>query len=222
MNFAGSTRMSKNPITVLVVDDHPVFRQGLSSILEEETGIQVIGEASNGRDALKKCEILHPNVVIMDIQMPELNGIDATVLIKRDYPSTNVVVLTTFEGDVHAMRAIKAGASGYMLKSNVEGDLAHAIRSVHSGGRCIASSAAVAMAAHMHIDALTEREIQVLELASLGKTNRLIGLQLKIAESTVKVHMKNILAKMDANDRTHAVMLAVERGIIDLRARRQN
>ncbi|USX25908.1 response regulator transcription factor [Oxalobacteraceae bacterium OTU3CINTB1] len=211
--------MSTNLITVLIVDDHPVFRQGLASILEDEEGIGLVGAACNGREAVERCAALRPNVVIMDIQMPEVNGIDATALIRRQYPSTRVIVLTTFEGDVHAMRAIKAGAAGYMLKSNVQGDLAHAIRLVHSGGRCIASEAAIAMASHLHIDALTEREIQVLELASLGKTNRLIGVQLGISESTVKVHMKSILSKMDANDRTHAVMLAVERGIIDLRAR---
>ncbi|GGX77073.1 response regulator [Massilia dura] len=211
--------MPSKPISILVVDDHPLFRQGLTSILDGEEGIVLVGEASTGREALARCHELKPDVVIMDIQMPEMNGIEATALIRRDCPSTRVIVLTTFEGDVHAMRAIKAGAAGYMLKSKVGDDLAHAIRTVHAGGRSIAPSVAVAMADHMHADALSPREIQVLELAAFGRTNRLIGIQLGISEATVKVHMKSILAKMDANDRTHAVMLAVERGIIDLRQR---
>ncbi|MBB3220532.1 response regulator transcription factor [Pseudoduganella umbonata] len=211
--------MSTNLISVLVVDDHPLFRQGLTSILEGEEGISIVAEANTGREALARCHLLKPDVVIMDIQMPEMNGIEATALIRRDCPATRVIVLTTFEGDVHAMRAIKAGAAGYMLKSKVSEDLANAIRTVHGGGRCIAPLVAVAMADHMHADALSQREVQVLELAAFGKTNKLIGIQLGISESTVKVHMKSILAKMDANDRTHAVMLAVERGIIDLRQR---
>ncbi|QBE66370.1 response regulator transcription factor [Pseudoduganella lutea] len=208
--------MPSKPISVLLVDDHPLFRQGLTSILDSEEGIALVGEATTGREALARCHELKPDVVIMDIRMPEMNGIEASALIRRDCPSTRVIVLTTFEGDVHAMRAIKAGAAGYMLKSKVGDDLANAIRTVHGGGRCIAPSVAVAMADHMHADSLSQREIQVLELAAFGKTNKLIGVQLGISEATVKVHMKSILSKLDANDRTHAVMLAVERGIIDL------
>ncbi|MGV7207128.1 response regulator [Oxalobacteraceae bacterium A2-2] len=212
--------MQNHPIAVLVVDDHPLFRQGLASILEDEAGIALVGQAATGRAALDECARLRPDIVIMDTEMPELIGIDATALIKRTHPSTNVIVLTTFTGDVHAVRAIKAGAAGYLLKASVEAELAQAIRTVHAGGRHIASPAAIAMATHLYVEALSEREVQVLEQAAQGKTNRLIGLRLGISESTVKVHMKSILAKLDANDRTHAVILGLQRGIIDLCAQR--
>lgn len=207
------------PISVLIVDDHPLFRQGLASILEGEPDIVLAGEAGTGREALERCRSVRPDVVVMDIQMPELDGIEATTLIRRDFPDIRVVVLTTYEGDVHALRAMKAGASGYMLKGQVRKDLPDAIRAVHGGERRMAPSVAMAMACRVHNDALTPREIQVLELASTGKTNRLIGSQLGISEATVAAHMKSVLSKMDANDRTHAVVLALERGIIDLRRR---
>jgi DNA-binding NarL/FixJ family response regulator len=206
-------------ISVLIVDDHPLFRQGLVSILDGESDIVLAGEASTGREALAASSALKPDVIVMDIQMPEMNGIDATALIRRDCPAARIIILTTYEGDVHALRAMKAGAAGYMLKSMVRKELLDTIRAVHAGRHCVTPSVALAMASHLHGDALTTREIQVLELASAGKTNRLIGAQLGISEATVKVHMKNVLSKMGANDRTHAVVLAVERGIIDLRRR---
>jgi DNA-binding NarL/FixJ family response regulator len=207
------------PISVYIVDDHPLFRQGLASILEGEPDIVLAGEASTGREALAGYRELKPDVIVMDIQMPEMNGIDATALIRRDFPAARIIILTTYEGDVHALRAMKAGAAGYMLKSMVRKDLLDTIRAVHAGRHYVTPSVAVTMASHLHGDALTTREIQVLELASVGKSNRLIGVQLGISEATVKVHMKNVLSKMGANDRTHAVVLAVERGIIDLRSR---
>jgi DNA-binding NarL/FixJ family response regulator len=208
-----------NTISVVIVDDHPLFRQGLASILEGEPDIVVVGEGSTGREAVEACRALAPDVVVMDIQMPQMNGIDATALIRRDFPSVRIIILTTYEGDVHALRAMKAGACGYMLKGMVHKELIDTIRAVHGGRHCVAPAVAVAMASHLHGDALTVREIQVLELAAAGKNNRLIGVQLGISEATVKVHMKNVLSKMGANDRTHAVVLAVERGIIDLRNR---
>jgi DNA-binding NarL/FixJ family response regulator len=214
-----SMHAAANPISVLIVDDHPLFRQGLASILEGESDIVLAGEASTGREALAAYGRLQPDVTVMDIQMPEMNGIDATALIRRDFPGARIIILTTYEGDVHALRAMKAGAAGYMLKSMVRKELLDTIRSVHGGRHYVTPSVAVAMASHLHGDALTSREIQVLELASAGKTNRLIGTQLGISEATVKVHMKSVLSKMGANDRTHAVVLAVERGIIDLRSR---
>lgn len=209
------------PISVFIVDDHPLFRQGLASILDGEPDIVLAGEASTGREALFACRRLQPDVIVMDIQMPEINGIEATALILREFPGTRIIILTTYEGDVHALRALKAGAAGYMLKSMVRKELLDTIRNVHAGRRYVTPSIALAMASHLDVDALTSREIQVLELASTGKTNRLIGAQLGISEATVKVHMKNVLSKMNANDRTHAVVMAVERGIIDLRKRRQ-
>jgi DNA-binding NarL/FixJ family response regulator len=207
------------PVSVFIVDDHPVFRQGLVSILDGEPDLVLVGEASTGRQALGSYRQLQPDVVVMDIQMPEMNGIEATALIRREFPAARIIVLTTYEGDVHALRAMKAGASAYMLKSMVRKELIDTIRAVYAGRQYVAPSVALSMASHLRGDALTSREVQVLELAAAGKTNRLIGVQLGISEATVKVHMKNVLSKMNANDRTHAVVLAVERGIIDLRIR---
>jgi DNA-binding NarL/FixJ family response regulator len=196
-----------------------LFRQGLASILEGEADITVVGEAGTGREAVAQCALLRPDVVVMDIQMPELDGIEATAAIRRAWPATRVIVLTTYEGDVHALRAMKAGAAAYMLKSQVRTDLLDTIRAVDAGERRVTPSVAVAMASRLHRDALTPREVQVIELASVGKTNRLIGVQLGISEATVAAHMKNVLAKLGANDRTHAVVLALERGILALRQR---
>jgi len=212
--------MTATPISVLIVDDHPLFRQGLVSILEGEPDIVLAGEASTGREALAAVEAAAPDVIVMDIQMPEMNGIDATAAITQVCPNVRVIILTTYEGDVHALRAMKAGAAGYMLKSMVRKDLLDTIRAVRQGRRYVTPSVAMSLASNVHLDQLTAREIQVLELASSGKSNRLIGAQLGISEATVKVHMKSVLAKMGANDRTHAVVLAVERGIIELGARR--
>lgn len=211
--------MSTKSISVIVVDDHPLFRQGLASILEGEPDIVLIGEAGTGREAVAEYSAHRPDVIIMDIQMPELSGIEATALIRRDFPDARVIVLTTYEGDVHAFRAIRAGAAAYMLKSKVRKELPDTIRAVHAGEQYVTTSVAVSMAMHVRADSLTPREVQVLELASVGKTNRLIGVQLGISEGTVATHMKSVLSKMGANDRTHAVMLALERGIIDFRKR---
>lgn len=211
--------MPTKSISLIVVDDHPLFRQGLVSILEDEEDIHIVGEAGTGREAIEAYRDKLPDVVIMDIQMPELDGIEATALIKREFPGARIIVLTTYEGDVHAVRAIKAGAAAYMLKSKVRKDLLETIHAVHEGKQYVTPSVAVAMANHLGSDSLTPREIQVLELASVGKTNRLIGVQLGISEATVAAHMKGVLAKIGANDRTHAVMLALERGIIDFRRR---
>jgi DNA-binding NarL/FixJ family response regulator len=206
-------------ITILTVDDHPMFREGIASVIEGEADVRLVAEAATGREAIERYREFRPDVTLMDIQMPDLNGIEATSAIRREFPAARVIVLTTYEGDVHALRAIKAGAAGYMLKSMVRKDVLDAVRTVHAGRRYIPPSVARALAEHLQGDALSPREIQVLELASLGKTNRLIGVQLGIAEETVKVHMKSVLSKMAANDRTHAVMLAIERGIIDVRLR---
>lgn len=211
--------MSDQPISVIVVDDHPLFREGLASILESEADIVLCGEAETGRAAIVQYRAHRPDVIIMDIQMPEMDGIEATALIRREFPDARIVVLTTYEGDVHALRAIKAGAAAYMLKSKVRKDLLDTIRAVHAGQRYVTPSVAMAVATSLNGDVLTPREVQVLELASIGKTNRLIGAQLAISEATVAAHMKNVLAKMGANDRTHAVMLALERGVIDFRRR---
>ncbi|MRW82649.1 response regulator [Pseudoduganella sp. FT26W] len=210
--------MSSKPITVFIVDDHPLFRQGLHSIFKDEPDFEVIGEAGTGREAVAQYLTHQPDVIVMDIQMPELDGIEATAVIRKYFPLARIVILTTYEGGSHALRAIKAGAAGYMLKSKVRKDLLDVIRAVHAGEQCIMPVVAVAVTAHLgHGEPLTSRELQVIELAAVGKTNRLIGVQLGISEATVSTHMRNVLAKMGANDRTHAVVLALDRGLIDFR-----
>jgi DNA-binding NarL/FixJ family response regulator len=212
------THMSDRPISVFIVDDHPLFRHGLACILNDDPDVLLVGEASTGRAAIDACRNLMPDIIVMDIQMPEMNGIDAMSLILENHPTARIIILTTYEGDAHAVRAMKAGAAGYMLKSMIRNDLLDTVKAVHRGQRCVTPSVADSMGSHVQSDELTLREIQVLELASVGKSNRLIGQQLGISEATVKVHMTNVLSKLGANDRTHAVVLAAERGIIDLRA----
>jgi DNA-binding NarL/FixJ family response regulator len=207
------------PISVLIVDDHPLFRHGVESIVSDASDMRVAGAVSTGREAIAFCSSGAIDVVVMDMQMPELGGVEATAILRRDHPQVRIIMLTTFEGDVHASRALKAGASGYMLKNAVGEDLIDAIRAVHAGKLRIAPSVAVTISSNLQSIAVTEREIQVLELASTGKTNRLIGSQLSISEETVKMHMKSVLAKLGARDRTHAVVVALQRGIIELRRR---
>ncbi|KFI08109.1 response regulator transcription factor [Massilia sp. BSC265] len=207
------------PISVLIVDDHPLFRHGVAGIVSDAPDMLVAGAVSNGRQAVELYRSTPVDIVIMDMQMPELDGIEATAILQRDHPLVRVIVLTTFDGDIHARRALKAGASGYMLKSAVGDELVDVIRAVHAGKIYIAPSVAVSISSNLQASAVTEREAQVLELASTGKTNRLIGAQLSISEETVKMHMKSVLAKLGARDRTHAVVMALERGIIELRRR---
>jgi len=206
-------------ISILTVDDHPLFRKGIASVINDEPDMRVIAEASNGREAIATFRQFRPDVTLMDVQMPDMNGIDAIHEIRLEFPLARIVVLTTYEGDVHALRAIKAGAIGYLIKSTLRKDLLETVRAVHAGRYRLSAEVAAVLAASQLADSLTPREIAVLGLAAKGNSNRMIGTQLGIAEETVKVHMKSILAKMDANDRTHAVMLALERGIIDLQWR---
>jgi DNA-binding NarL/FixJ family response regulator len=205
------------PISVLIVDDHPLFRQGVAGLVEDAPDMIVAGEAGTGREAIAACRRLQPDVVVMDLQMPEMGGIEATAILRGEAPQVRVIVLTTFDGDVHASKALHAGAAGYMLKSAVGDELVEAIRAIHAGKRRITPAVAVSIASNVPLNALSEREVQVLELASDGKSNRLIGAQLGISEDTVKAHMKSLFVKLQANDRTHAVTLALARGIIALR-----
>lgn len=202
-------------IKVLAVDDHPLLREGIALLIQGEADIELIAEASNGEDAAAKFRIHRPDVTLMDLQMPGMNGIDTIIQIRREFPNARFIVLTTYQGDVPALRALKAGASGYLLKSMLRKDLLDTIRAVHAGHRCIPPEIASVLAHHVTDDALTEREIEVLRAVALGNANKVIASRLNVSEATIKGHMKSILSKLGASDRTHAVMIAMKRGFID-------
>jgi DNA-binding NarL/FixJ family response regulator len=204
------------PIRILTVDDHPLLREGIAAVIEGQSDMELVGEAANGVEALQAFRDCRPDVTLMDLQMPEMNGVEAIGAIHREFPDAKVVVLTTYQGDAQALRAFKAGASGYLLKSMLRRELVDTIRSVHAGRRRIPAEIAAGIAEHASDDALTLREIEVLRQVADGNGNKRIAQLLTISEETVKAHMKNILAKLDANDRTHAVTIAVRRGIIEL------
>ena len=193
----------------------PSSEKGIAAIIENHADIVLVGEAGNGREAIKCFRQCHPDVTLMDLVMPEMNGIDATIAIRKEFPNARIVVLTTYRGDVQAARALDAGACGYLLKSTLRKDLVDTIRSVHAGHRRIPPEIAVAMV-EQRTDTLTERELEVLQQVAAGNPNKIVAAQLSIAEDTVKGHVKAILAKLGANDRTHAVTIALKRGIISL------
>jgi DNA-binding NarL/FixJ family response regulator len=202
------------PIKVLAVDDHPVVREGIGAILAREPDIALVAEAENGREAIECFRTHRPDVTLMDLQMPLVSGLDAMIEIREEFPSARVIVLTTYQGDIQALRAIKAGAAGYLLKTMVRKELAGAIRSVHAGKRHIPAEIAAELGAHVADDALSPREIEVLRLVAMGNSNKQIAGQLTIVEETVKAHISNILSKLGANDRTHAVTIATTRGFL--------
>jgi DNA-binding NarL/FixJ family response regulator len=203
-------------IRVLAVDDHPLLREGIAALIGSEDNMALIGEACNGREALDLFRKYQPDVTLMDLQMPEMNGIDAIGAIRGEFPEARIIVLTTHPGDVQVSRALKAGARAYLMKGQLRNELLETIRAVHAGQKRLSSEIAAGIAEHSTDGALTPREIGVLRLVAAGNSNKEIGAQLSLTEVTVKSHLKNVLAKLGANDRTHAVTIALKRGIIDL------
>lgn len=203
-------------IRVMIVDDHPVLRYGISAIIEGQADMQLVAEATNGAEALESYRATRPDVTLMDLQMPRMNGVDAIIAIRQEFTNARIIVLTTYAGDAQAMRALKAGAVGYLLKSTVRKDLLDTVRAIHAGRRHIPAEIAQEIAFHASDEALSEREIGVLGHVAAGKANKEIAWLLSISEDTVKAHMRSIFAKLDVNDRTQAVTAALRRGIIDL------
>jgi DNA-binding NarL/FixJ family response regulator len=211
-----NTLRNARAIRILTVDDHQLLREGIAAVLEGQPDMLLIGQASNGREAIESFRQHRPDVTLMDLRMPDMSGIEAITAIRAEFPNARIIVLTTYAGDVQAAGALKAGASGYLLKNLVRKELLETIRVVHAGKRRVPPEIATEIAEHVADDALTEREIEVLRLVAAGRSNKVIAAELDISEGTVKTHMKSILPKLDASDRTHAVMIALKRGIFDV------
>ncbi|MBP6900041.1 MAG: response regulator transcription factor [Burkholderiaceae bacterium] len=203
-------------IRLLIVDDHPLMREGIAAVLQGQPDISVVGEAANGAEAVERFRSLQPDVTLMDLQMPGMDGLQAIQAIRSGWRQARILVLTTYQGDVQAWRALKAGAAGYLVKSTLRGALLEAVRSVHAGGRWVPAEVALELARHAGDEMLTEREVDVLRHIARGHSNREVGAMLSVAEDTIKARMKSILAKLNARDRTHAVTIAVQRGLIQL------
>jgi DNA-binding NarL/FixJ family response regulator len=203
-------------ITVLIADDHMLLREGIAAVIHGENDIAVVAEASNGREAVERYREYRPDVTLMDLLMPQMDGLAAIEAIRAEFPKARIVILTTYRGDARALRALKAGAAGYLLKSLIRTELLESIRSVHAGRRRIPPEIAAELAEHAADEALSDRELRVLTCVAAGNSNREVAEQLSVGEETVKVHMKNILSKLRAKDRTHAVTIALKRGIIHM------
>ena len=205
-----------SPIRILAVDDHPLVRQGIAGLVAVQPDMAMVAEAATGREAIQQFRAHRPDVTLMDIQMPEMNGLDALIAIRAEFPNAKLIVLTTYEGDVHILRAIKAGAQGYLLKNTLHSDLLQTIRAVHAGRKHLSPEASFQVAQHASAQALTPAEIVVLRLIAEGNANKEIADQLVVTEDTIKGRVKSILAKLEANDRTHAAIIGLRRGIIEL------
>jgi DNA-binding NarL/FixJ family response regulator len=205
-----------SPIRILTVDDHPIVRHGIAGLIGVQPDMILVAEASNGREAIQQFRAHRPDVVLMDLQMPEMNGIDALIAIRNEFPEARVIVLTTYAGDAQILRALKVGAQGYLLKNTLHKELLETIRTVHAGKKTLSPEVSYEVAEHATDDTLTPAEVAVLRLIAAGNANKQIADRLSITEETVKSRVKSILSKLGANDRTHAAMIGLKRGIIDL------
>jgi DNA-binding NarL/FixJ family response regulator len=209
-------RAGPNLIRILVVDDHSIFRQGIVGLLADQADMQLVAEASNGREAIQQFRAHCPDVTLMDLQMPEMNGLDAVIAIRGEFPEAKIIVLTTYTGDVQVLRALKAGARAYLLKNLLHRELLETIRGVHAGKKALSPEASFELAEHAMDDPLTPIEVAILRLIADGNANKQIADQLSITEDTVKGRIKSILSKLKANDRTQAATIGLKRGIIEL------
>ncbi len=209
--------MSSNagPIRILSVDDHPLVRQGIAGLVAIQSDMTLVGEAANGREAIHQFRVHHPDVTLMDLQMPEMSGLDAIIAIRGEFAEARIVVLTTYAGDVQVLRSLKAGARAYLLKNTLHKELVETIRAVHAGKKSLSPEVSFQLAEHATDDALTPAEIRVLRLIAEGNANKEIATLLCVSEETVKGQVRNILSKLGAKDRTHAAMIGLKRGIIE-------
>jgi len=203
-------------IRILAVDDHPTFRLGIAALVGAQSDMCMVAEAANGQEAIQQFRAHRPDVTLMDLQMPEMNGLDAMIAIRHEFPDARMIVLTTYVGDVQVLRALKAGARGYLLKNSLHRELSDAIRAVHAGRKVLSSEVSFQLAEHAGEETLSPAEIRVLRLVAEGYANKEIGAQLAISEETIKSQVRSILSKLNANDRTHAALIGVRRGIIEL------
>ncbi len=207
---------SITPIKILAVDDHPLILSGVRDLIANHADLSLVGEATSAREGIEKYRELGPDVTLMDLQMPVMDGIDASTAIRREFPTAKLIVLTTYDGDVRVQRALRAGVKAYVLKTLIRTDLVNIVRAVHQGLTHVQPDVAIQLARHAAGDMLSQREVQVLELIAAGHSNKLIGAQLFINEDTVKGYVKRIFSKLQARDRTHAVMIGLRRGIIQI------